>query len=103
MHFISFGWKVLFAFIPPTSVWGGKATFFVSLALIGVITKFIEAIATIFGCTIGFSKLATAITVVAMGTSLPDTFASQQAAIQDDTADASVGNVTGSNSVNVFL
>ena len=25
------------------------------------------------------------------------------AAIQDDTADASVGNVTGSNAVNVFL
>lgn len=32
-----------------------------------------------------------------------DTFASKVAAIQDDTADASVGNVTGSNAVNVFL
>merc|ERR1711939_416549 len=38
----------------------------------------------------------TAITFVALGTSLPDTFASKTAA-------ASVGNVTGSNSVNVFL
>lgn len=34
---------------------------------------------------------------------LLDTFASKVAAIQDDTADASVGNVTGSNAVNVFL
>jgi Ca2+/Na+ antiporter len=34
---------------------------------------------------------------------LSDTFASKVAAIQDDTADASVGNVTGSNAVNVFL
>jgi len=32
-----------------------------------------------------------------------DTFASKVAAIGDDTADASVGNVTGSNAVNVFL
>ena len=34
---------------------------------------------------------------------LPDTFASKTAAIEDDTADNSVGNVTGSNAVNVFL
>ena len=32
-----------------------------------------------------------------------DTFASKVAAIQDETADNSVGNVTGSNAVNVFL
>ena len=32
-----------------------------------------------------------------------DTFASKVAAINDDTADASIGNVTGSNGVNVFL
>ena len=37
------------------------------------------------------------------GTSLPDTFASKSAAVNDKHADASVGNVTGSNSVNVFL
>lgn len=34
---------------------------------------------------------------------IPDTFASKVAAIQDSTADNSVGNVTGSNAVNVFL
>lgn len=34
---------------------------------------------------------------------IPDTFASKVAAIQDQHADASVGNVTGSNAVNVFL
>ncbi|GCC42687.1 hypothetical protein chiPu_0026834, partial [Chiloscyllium punctatum] len=33
----------------------------------------------------------------------PDTFASRVAAIQDQYADASIGNVTGSNAVNVFL
>merc|ERR1711918_36970 len=47
--------------------------------------------------------MGTAITFVALGTSLPDTFASKTAAVQDPYADASIGNVTGSNSVNVFL
>ena len=41
----------------------------------------------------------TAITLVALGTSLPDTFASKAAARSDDDADASIGNVTGSNAV----
>lgn len=35
--------------------------------------------------------------------SIADTFASKVSAIQDSTADNSVGNVTGSNAVNVFL
>ena len=34
---------------------------------------------------------------------LLDTFASKVATINDETADSSIGNVTGSNSVNVFL
>jgi len=38
-----------------------------------------------------------------MGTSLPDTFASRIAAQKEKTADNAIGNVTGSNSVNVFL
>ncbi|XP_009474838.1 PREDICTED: sodium/calcium exchanger 2-like [Nipponia nippon] len=37
------------------------------------------------------------------GTGLRDTFASKVAALQDQCADASIGNVTGSNAVNVFL
>jgi solute carrier family 8 (sodium/calcium exchanger) len=43
------------------------------------------------------------VTLVALGTSLPDTFASRTAAVGDEFADNSIGNVTGSNSVNVFL
>lgn len=46
---------------------------------------------------------AVALTVVALGTSLPDTFASRLAIMYATDADAAVGNVTGSNSVNVFL
>ena len=60
-------------------------------------------LAAIFGCLVGLKDSVTAITFVALGTSLPDLFASKQAAVQEKYADASIGNVTGSNSVNVFL
>ena len=40
---------------------------------------------------------------MALGTSLPDTFASRTAAIKENYADMAIGNITGSNSVNVFL
>ena len=52
---------------------------------------------------ITFPPGITAITFVALGTSMPDTFASKAVAQAEDTADNSVGNVTGSNCVNVFL
>jgi len=51
----------------------------------------------------GIKPVITAITFVALGTSLPDTFASMAAAKQEQYADSAVGNVTGSNAVNVFL
>ena len=59
--------------------------------------------AGIFGCLVGLKDSVTAITFVALGTSLPDTFASRAAAIGEKHADNAIGNVTGSNSVNVFL
>ena len=75
----------------------------VSLMFIGLLTAIVADLASLFGCTIGLTEELTAITFVALGTSLPDTFASKTAAVNDEHADASVGNVTGSNSVNVFL
>lgn len=60
-------------------------------------------VATLMGCVIGLKPGITAITFVAIGTSLPDTFASMTAAKESRYADSAVGNVTGSNSVNVFL
>ena len=66
-------------------------------------TAMIGDLATIFGCLIGLKKEVTTITFVALGTSLPDLFASKAAACNEKYADASVGNVTGSNGVNVFL
>merc|ERR1719498_1609143 len=59
--------------------------------------------AEVFGCAIGMPPLLTAISFVALGTSMPDLFASKSAAVNDPTADAAIVNVTGSNCVNVFL
>ena len=95
--------QLLFAFVPPPSFLNGWLAFFVSLALIGLLTAIVGDLAAIFGCLVGLKDSVTAITFVALGTSLPDLFASKQAATMDDTADNSIGNVTGSNSVNVFL
>ncbi|VDD92462.1 unnamed protein product [Enterobius vermicularis] len=103
LHALSFPWKITFAFIPPPMLLGGWPCFFVGLVLIGVVTAVIGDLASIFGCMVGLKDSITAITFVALGTSLPDTFASKIAAQNDDTADNAIGNVTGSNCVNVFL
>jgi len=71
--------------------------------MIGILTAVTGDLASHFGCTVGLADSVVAISFVALGTSLPDTFASKVAAINDETADASVGNVQGSNAVNVFL
>jgi len=103
VHLIVFPWKLVFAIVPPCDYLNGWLCFFTSLCMIGFVTALIGDMASLLGCAMGISKSITAITFVALGTSLPDTFASKTAAQQDPYADASVGNVTGSNSVNVFL
>ena len=103
VHFLSIFWKFLFATIPPPQLADGKWCFIISLTYIGMVTLVIGEVATILGCNAGIKESVTAITIVALGTSLPDTFASMSAAQSLPTADAAIGNVTGSNSVNVFL
>eukprot|EP00287_Rhodomonas_sp_CCMP768_P007197 CAMPEP_0196732960 /NCGR_PEP_ID=MMETSP1091-20130531/12198_1 /TAXON_ID=302021 /ORGANISM="Rhodomonas sp., Strain CCMP768" /LENGTH=888 /DNA_ID=CAMNT_0042076295 /DNA_START=301 /DNA_END=2967 /DNA_ORIENTATION=+ len=103
MHYLSITWKLVAAFVPPPHYLGGWACFWVALSLIGVVTMFINDLASIFGCLVGLEDQVTAITIVALGTSLPDTFASVLAIRSDDNADNAVGNITGSNSINVFL
>lgn len=103
IHFLSIGWAVLFACCPPPKWGGGWPCFLAAICFIGALTAVVGEIASVMGCVMGLKPGVTAITFVAIGTSLPDTFASMKAAKEADTADAAVGNVTGSNSVNVFL
>jgi len=103
VHAVSLVWKLLFAIIPPPGLCGGWLCFIFALGMIGLVTALVSDLAALLGCCMGIPDEITAITLVALGTSLPDTFASKVAAQQDANADNSVGNVTGSNSVNVFL
>jgi len=103
VHFVCIGWKVIFALVPPAKMGGGLPCFVIALCFIGAITAIVAEVATILGCVINLKGSVTAITLVAMGTSLPDTFASVTAARSSQYADSAIGNVTGSNCVNVFL
>lgn len=103
LNIVTMPWMLLFALVPPPEFCGGKVCFVCALVMIGVCTAFIGDLASLMGCAMGIPDSITAITFVALGTSLPDTFASKAAAVQDPSADNSIGNVTGSNSVNVFL
>ena len=103
LHAFALPWKLICAFVPPASIAGGYPCFMVAIIVIGVMTAVIGDLANLLGCAMGIKAEVVAITFVALGTSLPDTFASRSAALGDPTADAAIGNVTGSNAVNVFL
>lgn len=102
-HFFAIGWNVFFALIPPRRYGHGWFAFFIALAGIGICTAIVAEFAGLLGCAVGLKESVTAITLVALGTSLPDTLASKISAQQAPNADAAIGNITGSNSVNVFL
>eukprot|EP00928_Gymnodinium_smaydae_P087646 TRINITY_DN71885_c0_g1_i1.p1 TRINITY_DN71885_c0_g1~~TRINITY_DN71885_c0_g1_i1.p1 ORF type:complete len:740 (+),score=80.91 TRINITY_DN71885_c0_g1_i1:71-2290(+) len=103
MHLVSLPWKLVFCAVPPTTMYHGWPAFFTCLGFIGLTSSIVSDMAEIFGCIVSVPDEVTAVTFVALGTSMPDLFASREAAVSDPNADASVVNVTGSNSVNVFL
>lgn len=103
LHFFSIGWKIVFACCPPPHWGGGWPCFVAAICFIGALTAVVGEVAGVMGCVMGLKPGVTAITFVAIGTSLPDTFASMTAARESPNADSAVGNITGSNSVNVFL
>lgn len=103
LHYISITFKLLSACIPPAQWRSGYPGLLASLAMLGALMSIVQEVAEQFGCAVGLSALMNGMSIVALGTSLPDTYASRMAAINDDTADAAIGNVMGSNAVNVFL
>jgi len=103
MHVLVVFWKVLFATVPPVRMGGGWPAFCVALVYIAAMTIGVSDLCGLFGCVLECPPAITAITFVALGTSMPDLFASKAAAVSDDNADNSIGNITGSNCVNVFL
>ncbi|GFH29452.1 uncharacterized protein HaLaN_28107 [Haematococcus lacustris] len=103
LHYVSITWKVVLAIIPPAKWWHGGPCFISAVALLIGVVALLKEFAELWGCAVGLSSLMTGLSLVAAGTSLPDTLASRMAAMHDDTADAAIGNITASNSVNVLL
>ncbi|BFZ12401.1 hypothetical protein BsWGS_15440 [Bradybaena similaris] len=103
IHFSTLTWKMVAAMVPPTNYCHGWPSFFACFAELGFLTIIIGDLATALGCTVGLKDSFTAISFVAIGVSLPDTFSSKLAAISDGDADAAIGNVPTCNAANVFL
>ncbi len=81
-----------------------KTIIFILLGLAGLIIggKLVVDNAVDIAISIGFSERVIGLTVVALGTSLPELFTSAIAAMKGK-ADIAVGNVVGSNIFNVFF
>ena len=103
IHFLTIFWKIVIATIPPAHYGQGWPASVVALFYIFFLTAIIGDLASQLGCTIGIRDELTAITFVALGTSLPDLFASRLAAVKEETADAAIGHANGAVAVNVFL
>ncbi|KXZ45034.1 hypothetical protein GPECTOR_59g642 [Gonium pectorale] len=104
LHYINISWKlILFAAVPPAEWRSGYPCFAAALGTIVGIVYLVNEAGSLFGCIVGLKEVMVGISIVAIGTSLPDTFASRIAAVADPDADAAIGNITGSNGVNVFL
>jgi len=52
---------------------GGWAAFTVSIIIVGLLTAVIGDVAAHFGCTVGLKDSVTALSFVALGTSVPGT------------------------------
>ncbi|CAK0904531.1 unnamed protein product [Prorocentrum cordatum] len=89
LHLALFPWKLMCACVPPPIFCGGWVCFAAALVVIGVLTAVIGDLAEMLGCALlpmlppQSARSITAVTIVALGTSLPDTFASMKSASQD--------------------
>jgi solute carrier family 8 (sodium/calcium exchanger) len=54
-----------------TDLYSGWLCFVVSIVWVGILTGFIGDVASQFGCTVGIRDAVTAISIVALGTSVP--------------------------------
>eukprot|EP00913_Durusdinium_trenchii_P000695 g647.t2 len=72
-HLIWLPWTLIFAlFTPPPAYLGGWVCFFISLMHIAWLTIIIGDLAELFGCVANVDDNITAISFVALGTSVPD-------------------------------
>ena len=96
---------MLFALIPPRRYCNGWVSFVVAFLLIGCMAFLIAEFSFNLGCVADIRGCVQAIAFIAVGTSLPDLFASYHAASDKrfHTADAAIANIFAANASNVFI
>ena len=111
MHIVCLPWQPLYAvLIPLNECWSGWPCSVVCIGHFLVLTACIIGTGEMFGCVAEINDSITAITLITIGTSMPD-FVSSMAAVHhthhdwdhSDCAGAAIINVLGSNSINVVL
>ena len=82
----------------------GKSFFFVILGLVGVVggSQLVVNSASIIATTIGISERIISLTIIALGTSLPELVTTVMAAKKGE-SDLLVGNIVGSNIFNICI
>ena len=86
---------------PGMGLWKATFLFLIGLGFLCLGGSFAVDGATIFATMLGVSEALIGLTVVAVGTSLPELAASSVAAYKGN-ADIAVGNIVGSNIFNIF-
>ena len=111
MHIVCLPWQLLYAvLIPLSEYWSGWPCSVVCIGHFLVLTACIIGTGEMFGCVAEINDSITAITLITIGTSMPD-FVSSMTAVHhthhdwdhSDCAGAAIINVLGSNSINVVL
>jgi solute carrier family 8 (sodium/calcium exchanger) len=77
--------------------------FWVCVGFVCFWTAVLGEMAKLFGCSVGLTDAQTALAFVSAGTSLPGLFVSRLALQTSSDAQSALENMTGSNSVNVFI
>lgn len=103
LHLLTFFWKVLFALIPPPKIFHGWLAFFITLVVMGLIMTVTGDLARRFGCVIGLDDTVTGVTLVALGTSLPEIVGASFAARGETEADGCLSHIMGRIAVTVLV
>lgn len=100
---LTFPWRLAVALTPPVGIAYGWFTFFSNICLVAFTCALIGDCSSHLGCTIGLKDTVTAIMIIPLGTGLPDTFSSIQAAVYESTADSALQQITTSCAISSCL
>jgi hypothetical protein len=102
-YIISVFWKFSANICPPAHYAGGWPCFLIGLIMVGCLTFLLEEVSSLLSCVMGIKPGTLAITLIAVGTQLPEAIASYNAAKRSVSADAAIGNLLGINTTTILF